>query len=383
MAKEKRKEKWQRYSKENHVKFQGNDTIIMLVTSLAHEFGVNPKKFQDNKDLEDAVEKALLPSTKKATKKSTEKKPPVTKKVVTKKPAAKKVSPTDNKEIEAAIKKTTTKKPAAKKPAAKKAPSKKVEIKVKPPSKIAEKKKDEVVLPIFKNVREMKDFCVKSGLNKVDGYILKSKSKKTDFLQWIVDNKEKATPPAPNAITTNPNSPSAGIGEMSTGNDNIGDAVESLGNAPTNQPIAADAVVTPEGVKEKRVTTTEHQAGLAPLSTGNDNNDLPTGITESAKAMSHGQPESGEVEPEKSVNPEGDINEMKGYGNAIISFINDSFQARFHGGMPMADFQKGLKGFSALYQYEIQSDEFGVSIKMTDGNGNECRIPEDGYLAII
>ena len=59
MVKETKKSKWQRYSESHKVKFQGNDTIAMLVRALAPIVGVDVKKVAKAK-LEKAVEKAIL-----------------------------------------------------------------------------------------------------------------------------------------------------------------------------------------------------------------------------------------------------------------------------------------------------------------------------------
>ena len=347
--KETRKEKWQRVAKEKNIKFQENDTISMLVTLIAHEVGVNPKNYQDDKDVEKAVDKSLAkpaekPVNKKAAddkkaadKKVADDKKSADKKIADKKIADKKIA-NDKKVADKKIaddKKVADKKVADKKIADKKiaddkkvadkkiADDKKVAdkkivddkkvadkkaVKVKPPAGLNKKKdnKNGIVFPDFKNIRDMKAFCISVELHKVAGFIDKSKKKKTEFLEWMIENKDKAV-----------------------------------------KPVKVDPVAKAKETIEGKVEATT----VAKI--------------------------------EEVANPTNNNTDMIAYGNSILSCIRESFQVRIQGGLPIADLHGTLARSSKEFTYEVKSDGNGKFVVMTDAQGNTNRIPSQGYLPVI
>lgn len=335
MKKETQKEKWQRYCKENNVPFQKNDTIAMLARSLAPLVGVDVEKVHKSK-LTSAVEKAILNLAKKETGKT--KPESVKKEVKTKGNVDKKevkteepkievlkeeeVLPTEKKEekieskevdkkpeetidnIAAAKKGVESKKSPTKKVATKKADKKPATKKIKVKLQDGLSKKESVNFPDFQNVREMKDFCVSVGLHKVDGYILKSKKKKTVFLEWMIDNKDKAVIPEKTKETAQVNPPN--------------DIVE-------------------------------------PQSTGS-----------SSEENTYG----------------GGNQQMEDDGNSVIHHLNASFQARFHGGMPVAEFMVFVEKSVSHYTYALKDDVNGKYLELNDGNGNTSRFPKNEALKV-
>jgi hypothetical protein len=331
--KETRKKKWQRIAKSKKVKFQDNDTIIMLITAVAYKVGIDPEK-TDAKKLEEVVEAAC---------KSKEK------------PVATKSAP---KKIEDDPLNPNPQKPAAKKPA----------VKITPPVDLKQEK-NTIKLPNFKNVPEMKEFCVAHTLNKVDGYIPTTKLKKTVFLQWIKDNLDKAVAPTPNSKTDNPNSPSAGIGEMER--NNISKAVNAVGPGDVPTPVSPPV--------SKKVAEETPPIDVPELSTSNNDNEPPTALSENQKTNDF-KPDFAKVEEEGAAS---DNSEMEAYGRSIESHINNSFEVGVQQvNLPRAKFNELLGQCSKLYTYELQNKGDGNYLEVSDHGGNTCRVPEDGYLRI-
>lgn len=71
-------------------------------------------------------------------------------------------------------------------PKAKAKPKTKV-VKTKPATK-KDQPNNSPKLPDFDNIPQMKDFCVFTGLNVLPGYIMATKQKQVDFLEWITTN---------------------------------------------------------------------------------------------------------------------------------------------------------------------------------------------------
>jgi len=144
---ETKKQYWQRIAKSMNIKFQGNDTISMLVASIAAKLkidadGISPSYLQK------------MVSTKLA-------------------------EPIEIKEN------------AKGKAWSKGGGNMKGSVKVK--VKKSEEPTNILELPDFKNVADMKIFCVHTGLNLLDGYVLASRFKQVAFLEWIKEHAAQAT----------------------------------------------------------------------------------------------------------------------------------------------------------------------------------------------
>jgi hypothetical protein len=333
----------------------------MLITATAHEVGVNPKKLK-GKALEDAIEKAISEkevkaktskkTTPKATPKATAKKstPKATKKA-TAKPKAKKSSSKNSP------------KNSPKTPSAKTSSTTKKDVKIEAPKELA--KKETVELPKFKNIAEMKHFCVINGLNRIDGYILETKKKQVDFLKWIEDNLENAVPPAPLEKDENPHSPHEGVGELDNANTTV----------PPSATPNAPVVTNVKGQRELKVTP---PMAVPPLKTGDNFNEQPTAISENRK-MFEGQ---GEEEVVKVEAPNSE-QLMRAYGKSILDTLMNEVMFRINGGITYEKLNGAIATASKEYEYEIVTETVGKHIKLTDRNGNTCRVPQQGSLPMV
>lgn len=373
--KETSKQRLQRICKDKKIKFQQNDTISMLLTSLAYELGLNPEGL-NKKDLQQKVNNALdksnndkadlKPDNKKEpsknTKKNSEKKEE--KVIKTSKPQKKDGAKKDLKSNNTVDSKNLPKT---------KASSNKSDNSVSKKSSPSVKKsqKNTIKVPSFKNIQQMKEFCVKNQLNKVDGYIMATKSKKTLFSDWINQNIDKASPISPDQKNSNPHSPSAGIGEMP-----LTDPIEAAKNAM--------GITNPSHTSEtgKKPKTVEIPAMDIPAMRPSDNtNEPPTALTENPKKINF-KPDFNNVE---ELDPSSNNNEMEQYGNSIIYNIKKSYEVDTQGHKyPRQKFIHMINNkVSKLYQYEIKYDDgIGVYLMMSDSNGNTCRIPKEGYLPV-
>lgn len=166
-----------------------------------------------------------------------------------------------------------------------------------------------LTFPIFNDVPEMKTYCVASGLNLVDGYILATKLKKTDFLAWMEKNKASAKP----------------IEEVDK---------NSIAKSNIDKAKAAFNGVVP--------------SEFNPIET-NTNEDA-----QNKKALLD-------------------------YGNSFLLCINSSPLVQRGGVFPMNELQQLIASASKLYTYEIKT-EGGISLLLKDTNGNEARVPTEGFL---
>jgi hypothetical protein len=337
MAKETKKQKWQRIAKSVNVKFQDNDTIAMLVTATAHKVGVNPKELK-GEELESTIEKIVTIENSK----------PIEKKKATKK-ATPKVSPTvvKSKPKTKAVAKSTVK-----------AKSKKVvkkQVKVETPKEL----KPTLDIPKFKDVDSMKVFCVSCGLNRVDGYILETKKSKSEFLKWINKNIDKAVDVNTISTKETPHSPHSGIGELSAG------ITPSIDLEQSNK---KGIVVTPK-------------LDVPELSTGNNINELPTALSENKKML------EGESSNVLGVSEKIDIDkgkEMKNYGTSIIDTLMSAPMFRINGGITISDLNSTLANCSKAYNYELFTEKNGERcLIISDHEGNKCRLPRQGSLPMI
>ena len=408
MAKETRKQKLQRYCKENKIKFQNNDTISMLLNDLAHELGINPKSVKNAKDLETIIENRLAEKAAKSPKASgsaekddkksepkeeqpsvknddtnpkvaKEKKPAGKKKGDKKKPTNKK-----GKEKKSAVKKATTAKkapvkkerpsdetPKLKKETKKDAPKQessgdvkskshtpKEEKKAEAKSK-AKTKKPAVQFPEFKNVAEMKQFCVKTQLHKVEGYIPASKKKKTEFLDWMLKHQDKAQKPSAPSPTQN-NAVESGSAQSNN----------SPANNPNNKPAPpSNNDVTPA------VDTLGEKEGMP------SSNEIHIEVLENEESVHQGVSNNivGEDNP---FIPKPSIDDMKSICASIMGHVNDSFQVRLHGGMPVQEFKDFAGQSLQSYHHEVNYDGNGWIMTVSDNEGNEITVPSNGYLPI-
>jgi len=332
MAKETKKQKWQRIAKSVNVKFQDNDTIEMLVTATAHEVGVNPKSLKGI-ELESAVEKAVVDTNSKTIEKQEVE-----------------VATTEKATIKSTTKVTPKAKPKAK--------SKKVvkkQVKVETPKEL----KPTLDIPKFKDVDSMKVFCVSCGLNRVDGYILETKKSKSEFLKWINKNIDKAVDVNTISKDETPHSPHSGIGELSVG------STPSIDLEKSNK---KGIVVTPK-------------LDVPELSTGNNINELPTALSENKKML------EGESSNVLEASEKIDIDkgkEMKNYGTSIIDTLMSAPMFRINGGITMSDLNSTLANCSKAYNYELFTEKNGERcLIISDHEGNKCRLPRQGSLPMI
>lgn len=336
MAKETPKQMWQRYAKSQKIKFQDNDTIDMLKTSLAYKLGIDPTKVKGAKLKKEVEEMIGL-------------KPVGSEKVSTKKPASKK---------------DTTKKDSVEGASSKK------DVTIEPPKDLTNK--NEVKLPNFKDIPEMKNFCVSNGLNRIDGYILVTKGKKSDFLNWIKENIDKASDkPVNTSLSDSPHSPSAGIGEMEVSN-NIEEAKKSVSPTPT---ISAETV----GGRIKAPLQVTPKLDVPPLSTGEVINEMPTAISENNKMFN---PEVDEVESAKEITDKSN-KAMEAYGISIIHHLSSAPMFNINGGISRGELNQVLASSSKDFNYEVITKDGEHYLKISDHNENECRIPKSGSLPLI
>lgn len=236
--------------------------------------------------------------------------------------------------------------------------------------------KPTIEFPAFKNPKEMKDFCVKVGLNLVDGYVLESKKKKTEFLEWMIEHKHLANPQSIKDNTSNPHSPSAGIGELETATP-VSEASAAIG-----QPNPQTDGINPKDIGKVEKTEAENvNVNLPKLSTGEVKNAPKTAIDSNKQ----GEGEAFKLNNEQPIvqAPHGQGNpQMEDDGNSVIHHLEASFQARFHGGMLVAEFQDFCNVSLGGYQHEIKSDEGGYYLIIGDDNGNQSRFPKQGYLKV-
>lgn len=256
------------------------------------------------------------------------------------------------------VKKTkTTKKPkkVAKKVVVKKAKVAKAKTTktIKPKVSKTTKPKNNVELPKFNNVNDMKTFCVLSGLNKLDGYIPASKLKQTLFQEWIEINKNYAMLPSGAGLTDNPHSPHAGIGDLQpTG---------SLNPNPSGKaPIYGEVKIeTP------------------PLKTSDNTNEFPTALTGMNEAMNFGNEhqQAAPIQLEKGKgNPE-----LNAYATSILQNINESFSVKFHGAFDRQEYNRMIANLDKRYTYETKQ-EGGTFLIIKDDYDNQVRVPETGFL---
>jgi len=321
MAKETKKEKWQRIAKSQNVKHQSNDTIIMLVVAVAHTVGVDPSILK-GKQLEVAIEKAI---EKKVNKTET--------------PKALETPKTEVKKEENT---SETKKDV------------KIESK--------KQKTVEITIPTFKDIPEMKVFCVSNGLNRVEGYILETKNSKAIFLKWIKANIDKAvTVVKPIKNNENPHSPHSGIGEM----DNQKNSTTENGD---KSPDKGRVFETPK-------------INVPELSTGSNINEMPTALSEMNKMFKPDHSDKKEVKTETTKNKSA---QMRLYGNSIIDALQLAPMFRINGGIKMSELKLTLSTSSKEYEYSVLSDDDGGSFLMlSDDDGNKCRIPRRGALPMV
>lgn len=405
MAEIKGKKLWQSYAKQRKVAYQENDTIIMIVKSLAQDLGIDIKKFKDNIKLKKAVEAELLKPIKKVEIQKEEPikeespKPEVKNSVLevkkdTQKEDAKitlpefknvaemknfcvlnKLNKLEGYKDVAKGKKSKflswiknnigvfveeSPKSEAKKEESPKSKEKKPVLKVKTPKGLSDEK--QIIFPEFKDKSEMKAFCLSCGLNLVDGYILQTKGKKSTFLIWMEENKSNAVMPKLEKTTDNPHSPSAGIGELES-NNVTEEEVLAIG-----KPENTGGGTAPEDIGKVEKTGAEGNIKLPPLGNGvphSQNSFQPT------KGMPIVQLEFGKGNPA-----------MIAESNSVIDHLNDSFQARLQGGMPISDFKSFMETSLPSYNPKIESDTNGTFFSCDDGNGNKERFPKEGYLNV-
>lgn len=343
MAKETTKQMWQRYAKSQKIKFQENDTVDMLKTSLAYKLGIDPTKVKGVK-LQEEVEKMIGET-------------PITpEKVSTKKPETKK--PTS--------KKSTSKKSIVKKDSKK-------EVTIEPPKDLTNK--SEVNLPNFKDIPEMKNFCVSNGLNRIDGYILITKGKKADFLSWIKQNIDKASDtPLNTSLSDNPHSPHAGIGEMEVSNN-----IEEAKNAISANTISAESQPSSVGGRVKAPLQVTPKLDVPPLSTGDVINEMPTAISENNKMFN---PEINEVESVEEIKDKSN-KAMEAYGISIVHHLTSAPMFNINGGISRGELNQVLASSSKDFNYEVITKNGEHYLKISDHNENECRIPKSGSLPLI
>jgi len=364
----KSKKDWQSIAKKLNIKFQSNDTVGMLITSIAHEIGVDTKKFKTDYKLKIEVLIVLDVNNKKP-------KEPVKKQV-------------EKPETSVKTKKQPTKKVAAKKPPTKPIPTKnKEETKkvvdkkeIEKPTPHEEFKLTDFIksLPNFKDKLEMKAYCVSVGLNRVEGYIQATKMKKVDFLTWMIDNFKNIE-----EIKNNPHSPSAGLGELK--GDNIEKAKADLGG---------ESIETPnEGVEDKKEENDAHvktddsvNIQTPKVQPDNSTNKPPTAITMNEAAMNYNGEESNVSNEEANTikaDSDTDLKEMEIYGNSIMMHINSSPRVSMMGGMPQNELRQTLDVCDSRYSYKIKDDKEGSYIEIANHNGDSIRVPKKGKLPLI
>lgn len=326
------------------------------------------KKTPETKPVDAPVvteKKPKVVKEKKATVKKTvaEKQPIVTKPVVAEEkkqeePVATTSEPTlvkpESAKKEAKVKKTVKKTKAAK-PKAKKVVVKKAKVvkKTKTAKPKTTKPTNNIELPKFNDVNDMKTFCVLSGLNKLDGYIPASKLKQTLFQEWIETNKNFAMLPSGQGLTDNPHSPHAGIGDLQP--------TDSLNTNPSGKaPIYGEVKIdTP------------------PLKTSDNTNEFPTALTGMNEAMNfgNGHQQAVPIQLERGKgNPE-----LTAYGLSILQNINESFSVKFHGAFDRQEYNRMITNLDKRYTYETKQ-EGGTFLIIKDDYENQVRVPETGFL---
>jgi len=267
--------------------------------------------------------------------------------------------------VKKTVKKTKAAKPKAKKVVKKaKKVAKKVVVKkakvakktttktTKPKVSKTTKPTNNVELPKFNDVNDMKTFCVLSGLNKLEGYIPASKLKQTLFQEWIEINKNFAMLPSGQGLTDNPHSPHAGIGDLqpTTANPN------PSGKAPIYGEVKID---TP------------------PLKTSDNTNEFPTALTGMNEAMNfgNGHQQAAPIQLERGKgNPE-----LNAYAVSILQNINESFSVKFHGAFDRQEYSRMITNLDKRYTYETKQ-EGGTFLIIKDDYDNQVRVPETGFL---
>lgn len=243
--------------------------------------------------------------------------------------------------------------------------SKKIEAKKAPVKKektpiIDSKPTPEIIFKEFANVLEMKSHCVLIGLNRVDGYILASKTKKTDFINWMKDNVKNIKP------QENPFSPSEGIGEVVVNN-----------SIPSSNVIELEKNgIDPKQIGATQITKAEDvNIFIPPIKTSDNTNEAPTALTQNVEAMNYSKNNT-VVETLKF----GEGNEgLESYGKSMLHYIEESFSTRFHGAFTMAELQDMINKALKIYKYEICT-KGGKYVTIDDNNGNIVRVPSNGYL---
>ena len=247
----------------------------------------------------------------------------------------------------------------------------KKDITVETPKGLSSKKPD-IEFPEFKDVSEMKAFCVKYGLNKIDGYIIQTKGNKDDFLKWMLDNKDKAALISNESInlTKNPHSPNQGIGELQINNDNTSAAKGIIGSPNENDGDGKPV----EDIGKVEKTDDSVNVSLPPLQT----NSNPQSVIPSTQNSF--EPTTKKV-IEKAAFGQGNP-QMEIEAQSVVEHLNNSFQARFHGGMLVADFKPFLDSSLGKYNPEIHSINGLFFFTINDGNGNQSKFPKEGGLPL-
>lgn len=203
--KETKKQYWQRMAKGLNVKFQENDTIDMLVTAIAAKLKIDSDGISPS-GLQKMVNKALAD---KDAEKTNKKGKSWSKTKGSRKPEAGSGKSEDGSEKAEVVE-----------PEEKENNNTKAEVESEKPevgsgktevgsgktevgsekAEVVEGKTEEdlepatlIELPNFKNVADMKIFCVHTGLNLLDGYVLASRFKQVAFLEWIKEHASQAT----------------------------------------------------------------------------------------------------------------------------------------------------------------------------------------------
>lgn len=260
--------------------------------------------------------------------------------------------------VKKTVKKTKGAKPKAKKVAKKVVVKKDIVAKktttktTKPKVSKTTKPTNNVELPKFNDVNDMKTFCVLSGLNKLEGYIPASKLKQTLFQEWIEINKNFAMLPSGQGLTDNPHSPHAGIGDLqpTTANPNPSDKAPIYGEVKIDTP---------------------------PLKTSDNTNEFPTALTGMNEAMNfgNGHQQAAPIQLERGKgNPE-----LNAYAVSILQNINESFSVKFHGAFDRQEYNRMIANLDKRYTYETKQ-EGGTFLIIKDDYDNQVRVPETGFL---
>ena len=257
-----------------------------------------------------------------------------------------------------------------------------VDIKVHAPDSLNQEEEEEILnapkaevsFPYFEDVQSMKIHCVSVGLNKVDGYILATKGKKVDFLNWMKENIDKAIAPEDEPKEANPHSPSSGIGSMESEN-NIEKAKSSIGDVEDNDEKTE--------LPEKAFVNNTENIVYSTVTEETTQTDMPTAITENNKAMNYGDNGNHQKPVEKISNIETDAHKlakMKDYATSIMFHIENSPSVRFQGGLRMDELDGLIASADKSFKYQKENDDNGMYLIISDDSDNKKRIPEVGYL---